>query len=426
MTEAIALIAHDSKKPDMVSLAQRHAPVLARYQIIATGTTGKHLQEQTKLKVERLLSGPLGGDTQIAARVAVGEVRAVVFLIDPLYAQPHEPDIQALLRVCEVHDVAIATNLATADILLAHLARLRRAVLIFNPVAGRGRAEQDLQFLRDRLAPHLNLQVQQTTPERDGSVLAAEARDAGADLVIAAGGDGTVSSVAGELLETGIPLGIIPRGTANAFATALGFPQINPLRGACDLILKGETRVVDAARCNGKPLILLAGIGYEAEVVAKATRERKEQWGVLAYLVAGWQQLREQELFDVKVMVGDDSYAVAAGAIAVANAAPPTSVLAQGMGEVVADDGLLDVTVATVQSRIEAVSAMANMLGAALVHSDVTNPNVRHGRVKQLRLETTPPQKVVVDGEVIGETPVEIECLPQSLRVFAPPAQREG
>jgi len=243
MSPAIALIARDSKKPDMVSFAQRHAPVLARYHLIATGTTGQRLQEQTGLPVESLLSGPLGGDAQIAARVAVGEVRAVIFLIDPLYAQPHEPDIQALLRVCNVHDVAIATNLATAEIILAHLARQRRAVLIFNPAAGNLRAEQDLQFVCEQLAPHFNLHVEQTTPERDAATLAREAVAAGVDVAIAAGGDGTVSAVAGELFNTRIPLGIIPRGTANAFAAALGFPALNPLRSACQIILQGATKV---------------------------------------------------------------------------------------------------------------------------------------------------------------------------------------
>ncbi len=421
MSATIALIAHDSKKPDIVSLAQRHAPVLRRYHLIATGTTGQRLLEQTELTVERLLSGPLGGDAQIAARVAVGEVRAVIFLIDPLYAQPHEPDIRALLRVCEVHDVAIATNLVTADIVLGHLARLRRAVLIFNPATGSDRASQDLQLLQDQLGPHLNLQVQETTLELGAAILAREAREAEADLVIAAGGDGTVSAVAGELLESGIPLGIIPRGTANAFAAALGFPKLNPLRSACQLILQGHTRVIDAARCNGKPLILLAGIGYEAEVVAKTTRELKDQWGVLAYLMSGWQQLKEQELFQAAITVGERTYEVEAGAIAVANAAPATSFLAQGTGEVVLDDGLLDVTVATVQSRIQAVTAMAEMLGAALVKGDVGNPQVRHSRVSHLRIETQPPQKVVVDGDLIGTTPVTLECLPQSLVVFAPP-----
>lgn len=114
MPQTIALIAHDRKKDNLVAFAQAHVDLLSRYRLIATGTTGQRIHEATQLDVERKLSGPLGGDAQIAAEVVTGDVVAVFFLIDPLYAQPHEPDIQALLRICEVHNVAIATNLATA------------------------------------------------------------------------------------------------------------------------------------------------------------------------------------------------------------------------------------------------------------------------------------------------------------------------
>lgn len=121
MPQTIALIAHDRKKDDIVSFANQHQALLATYRLIATGTTGQRIQAATGLAVERKLSGPLGGDAQIAAEVATGEVVAVIFLIDPLYAQPHEPDIQALLRICEVYNVAIATNLATAAAIMTNL-----------------------------------------------------------------------------------------------------------------------------------------------------------------------------------------------------------------------------------------------------------------------------------------------------------------
>jgi diacylglycerol kinase (ATP) len=123
MQQTIALIAHDSKKPDMVAFVSRSREVLAGYRLIATGTTGGKIHEATGLAVERKLSGPLGGDAQIAAEIVEGHVVAVVFLIDPLYAQPHEPDIQALLRICEVHNVMLAINLATADALIKMIVR---------------------------------------------------------------------------------------------------------------------------------------------------------------------------------------------------------------------------------------------------------------------------------------------------------------
>ena len=111
----VALIAHDRKKDDLKAFAVRHRDWFARCNLIATGTTGQLVAAATELPVTRFLSGPMGGDVQIGARVALGEVAALIFLVDPLYAHPHEPDIQSLLRVCNVHNVPFATNLATAE-----------------------------------------------------------------------------------------------------------------------------------------------------------------------------------------------------------------------------------------------------------------------------------------------------------------------
>lgn len=121
MSKALALIAHDGKKADMVSFAKDHREVLSRYKLIATGTTGRLLRQKAGLEVEALLSGPMGGDQQIGGRVAEGKVVAVIFLRDPLAAQPHEPDVQALMRVCDVHNVPLASNLAAAEAILAWL-----------------------------------------------------------------------------------------------------------------------------------------------------------------------------------------------------------------------------------------------------------------------------------------------------------------
>jgi len=117
--KTIAMIAHDGKKADMVAFATFNREKLAGYHIIATGTTGKLLLEKVGLEVEALLSGPMGGDAQIAARVAQGTVAGVVFFVDPLNAHPHDPDIQGLLRVCNVHNVPLATNVATADLIIS-------------------------------------------------------------------------------------------------------------------------------------------------------------------------------------------------------------------------------------------------------------------------------------------------------------------
>lgn len=115
----VALIAHDGKKADMVAFATFNRDRLSEFHLTATGTAGRLMTEKVRLDVELLLSGPHGGDAQIASRVAQGEIDAVIFLIDPLDKHPHDPDIQTLLRICNVHNVPIATNLATADLIIS-------------------------------------------------------------------------------------------------------------------------------------------------------------------------------------------------------------------------------------------------------------------------------------------------------------------
>lgn len=119
----IAFIAHDRKKEDIVNFAIAYEHVFKDKQLYSTGTTGQQIMENTSLKIHRFLSGPLGGDQQIGALIAQNEMDLVIFLRDPLMAQPHEPDITALLRLCDVHGIPVATNMATAEILVRALDR---------------------------------------------------------------------------------------------------------------------------------------------------------------------------------------------------------------------------------------------------------------------------------------------------------------
>lgn len=122
MTDAppvLALIAHDGKKADLISFAHKNVEFLRQFRLVATGTTGQMLQDQLDLDVHRFRSGPLGGDVQIAARIVEEDVSAVIFFVDPLDKHPHEPDIQTLLRACNVHNVPLATNEATARRIVA-------------------------------------------------------------------------------------------------------------------------------------------------------------------------------------------------------------------------------------------------------------------------------------------------------------------
>lgn len=121
MEKYVALIAHDAKKDDMVKLACEFKTILKQYPLVGTGETGRRVTEATGIPVQQMQPGPLGGDQQIGALIATDSVVAVIFLRDPLTAQPHEPDVSALLRLCDVHAIPLATNVTSAHILLTAL-----------------------------------------------------------------------------------------------------------------------------------------------------------------------------------------------------------------------------------------------------------------------------------------------------------------
>ena len=114
----IALIAHDKKKDELVEFSKKYKNVLSNMELVATGTTGTRIIEATGLDIFRYKSGPLGGDQQIGALITVHQIDMIIFFRDPLTAQPHEPDISALLRLCDVYKIPLATNEATAVMLM--------------------------------------------------------------------------------------------------------------------------------------------------------------------------------------------------------------------------------------------------------------------------------------------------------------------
>ncbi|MDR4888692.1 methylglyoxal synthase [Bacillus sp. HNG] len=114
----IALIAHDKKKNDLVQFSTAYTSILEQHELFATGTTGLRISEATGLQIHRFQSGPLGGDQEIGAMIANNQMDMVIFFRDPLTAQPHEPDVSALIRLCDVYAVPLATNMGTAEVLI--------------------------------------------------------------------------------------------------------------------------------------------------------------------------------------------------------------------------------------------------------------------------------------------------------------------
>ncbi len=294
----------------------------------------------------------------------------------------------------------------------------RSACLIFNPVAGQGDPELELAEIRSILEPEIDLDIYLTTEEIGADALAYAAVERGVNAIIASGGDGTLSAAAAAVVGTDIPFGIISRGTANAFATTLGIPDT--IAAACQTILQAGTRNVDVAYCNDRPMVLLVGIGFEAETVELADREAKNRFGMMAYVLAGIQQLRNLHNFDVEIETEDRIIKTSACAVTVANAAPATSVLAQGPAGLIYDDGLLDLTIVAPTSKAGAIAATFHLFQTASTGNAAERNDIGYLRAKQFKITTEPPQKVVLDGEIVGTTPIEVKCVPAGLKIFVP------
>ena len=430
MPNTLALLAHPNQVDPLVDWLHKNQKVLSHFKVRTTPAIADQIENgwgTQEFELTRVAPPDLGGDIQLASDILAGEVAGVLFQVDSQALATSYPSFELILRASQIADIPISLNTASANLMLRGMAKTQIAYMIFNPVAGQGNPDTDLAMIREILEPQILVNVIMTKPDIDSAQQAREVvetirsrhdHDLGSGLMIASGGDGTVSAVAGATIGTGVPLGIIPRGTANAFAVGLGLPT--NLRAACNTILAGNTHVVDAARCNDIPMILLAGLGFEAGMVTKASRELKNELGNLAYLLAGVRQLATGQPFEARVEIDGEVTEISTTALTVANVAPATSVLAQGLGQVIPDDGLLEVTIATSKTRLQSLRSMATLVKNAAVRVPTQRDDILCLRTSKLKVTTDPPQTLVIDGEVMEANALEFECLPRALTIFAP------
>jgi len=364
-------------------------------------------------------------DRRVVVHCALGRGRSVFVMAAYLLSQNKDADVhQVLAQIKETRETANLNKHQLRHLVKRHrsgeLLIKNKAVLIANPVSGTKLWQQKKDMIINRLSAYYDLTVLTTSKDENGIVLAKQAMDDSPNLIIACGGDGTVAEVASVLVNTDCKLGIIPLGTANALAHVLmGIKsKLIPVETACDLIIDGQTQHMDTAYCNGELMLLLAGIGFEQTMIEKADRESKNAVGQVAYLQGFWQALGQQKAQKLSVQLDDNEpQELCTNSLIVANAAPFTTLLAQGSGQPDHNDGLLDVNWLTPN-----VDNSTNVFSIAeLVLSSVTQAhlaiNSHHTNARRVVISATDEIKYVIDGEVKTASELVIEIEPNSLAV---------
>jgi len=301
------------------------------------------------------------------------------------------------------------------------------AWLIANPVSGRRQWEEDQETILRYLSAYFDITVKTTTSEINGTVLAKEAVKTSPDMVIACGGDGTITEVAAALVGTHIKLGIIPFGTANALSHVLcgTLSKVASLETMCLNLIDGCEQRIDTATCNGELMLLLAGVGFEQQMIEKADRSKKNTSGQLAYLQGLWEAIGQNEVHEFTVQLNDDEpFTIKTPSLTIANAAPITTLLAQGKGVPNIMDGKLDLTWLDPERMQILNLAELALLGMGDRNEDSDTPEgnngVFHRTAQRVTVDISQVGHYVVDGEERQADKLKVVVKPQSLSVVVP------
>ena len=293
--------------------------------------------------------------------------------------------------------------------------------LIVNPVSGGGKWNTYQQQLLRELTKTMRLRIYETTPSRSAKDITKDAIKEGASTVIVGGGDGTVTEVAGEIVHQDITLGIIPLGTANALCHVLyGInSKVSPIESACKAITSDNIQKIDTAQCNGQPILLLLGIGFEQKMIEHAHREEKNEQGQLAYLTGFFNAVMSEECQELQVAFNDETPEhIKAHSLVIANIAPFSTVLAHGGKPPEANDGQLHVTY---------LDSTESLGGRLLALSDLTLSSLglqekstlfKYQDAQNVVIRAKDKINYVIDGENFSAKELAISIKPESLKVF--------
>lgn len=362
----------------------------------------------------------------VLVNCALGRGRSALVIAAYLLSQSDQKEISGTLRELKRTRSTVNLNKRQRKLLAKIIKEepfhsLPKAWIIANPVSGGGKWNEYKSEIFQKLSQHYLLTVRESTVDCSVSQLAQEAVADSTDVIIACGGDGTVAEVASQIVDTEITLGIVPAGTTNALCHVLmGVKaKILPVETACNYIIDGKSRRIDTARCNDRLVLLLVGLGFEQKMIEAADRQAKDEYGQFAYLMGLWQAIQSSDVLSMTVSIDENEpFTLHTSSLVVANAAPLTTILAQGKGNPDHFDGLLDVTwIDTEKNQDNPIAGLLELAisGVFDVSSDYS---IKHLHAKKIKISVDPESNYVIDGEVCSPDDLEISICPKSLRVF--------
>ncbi|MFC3096126.1 hypothetical protein DRW07_05545 [Alteromonas sediminis] len=298
---------------------------------------------------------------------------------------------------------------------------LPSSLIIANPVSGGGKWPAEKQYIKARLATEYLLNIKETTPDVSAQQLAEEGLSQGYQTIIACGGDGTLAEVAHAVADTRCTLGIIPLGTANALSMVLlgTSSKLTPVDSALDVIINGQTCKIDTATCNGTRVLLLCALGIEANMIKKSDREEKNEKGQWAYIQYFFESLIDSPAASFHIVLDDNEKVdIQTQSLVIANAAPFTTLLAQGGGNPDIQDGLLDVNWIEGKDSTHFLTTLATFTANGVFNEKLDNA-VQFKQCKTIHVQSDREFDYVVDGEVSTAQSLRIESHPASLTVFS-------
>jgi YegS/Rv2252/BmrU family lipid kinase len=371
----------------------------------------------------------LSQSRSVVIHCALGRGRSVFVMA--AYLLSRDPSLSVDNALSQIHSIRSSANLNKKQYKILNAISTQDKLklpettwMIANPVSGGKKWKLHKQHLIRELTRKYRLNIVETSEQISASHLAKQAKKAGAKNIIVCGGDGTVTEVANEIIDSEIILAIVPFGTANALCHVLyGLEtKVSPVESACKAILAGHVRTIDTVRCNEQLMLLVMGIGFEQQMIESAHRENKNQYGQLAYLNGFFNAIASNQPQKLTIKIDDQpEQEVNIQSLVVANTAPLSTLLAQGGDIPEPDDGKLHMTYLDHRDSLaERVLAISDLALSSFNKQDKSR-EFKYEIARSIQITSDQVFSYVVDGENYSTQQIELTILPSSLKVNATP-----